>query len=77
MLQAIAERYYVPLSLADLVDPDYLALAKDGLVESYNGIGASIRCHLTDKGRDVLAHQPHNQTHRQHADAIPAPSEPA
>lgn len=49
---------YLPLSLGDLIDPDYEELERLGLIESYMGMGASQRAKLTDAGRKALEVHP-------------------
>lgn len=51
MIVKIAEYGYIPVSLSDLLNSDYQYLVDNGYVLQYTGMEASLRCHLSDKGK--------------------------
>jgi len=56
MLRAYKTIYdYIPVSLGDLIDPDFRYLVQNNLVRTYMGMGASQMSTITDEGRALLA----------------------
>lgn len=62
MLKTIHEFDYVPLSLSDLMDSEFIALIRTGYVERYTAAGAMQMAHLTDKGKELFHEQRKDDT---------------